>query len=113
MEQLFHPEGHTDRSQRQTEFSLLFSCIPNARLSVCHWKHHQHPQTPHVAVLEHVPLAGLYSVLCFLSAHMLPPSLETGPATLEIPQLEHSRNLVNGWWGGKLMVNGPSFLHML
>lgn len=45
MEELLHPKGHTDGSQRQTTLSLLLSCISNARLSVCHWKHHEHPQT--------------------------------------------------------------------
>lgn len=52
-----------------------------------------------------VSLAGIYSVLCLLDAHMLRPALKIAPATLEIPQLEHSRNLVNGgevnwWWTG-------------
>lgn len=103
------PKGHIDNSQREIEFFLCPVLQMLGFLSLDTSRAHTDPSRGRAWV----PLAGVYSVLCFLDVHMLHPALKIAPASLEIQiaQLEHSRNLVNSWWGGKLMVNWSPF-HM-
>lgn len=66
--ELFYPKGHIDNSQRETEFFLLLSCIPNARLSFLSLetsRTHTDPSCGHAWV----SLAGVYSFLLPWCSH--------------------------------------------